>query len=97
MYIAWNVSKVKWLQAVDDQKVKVGRVKIPDDYFARIAFVYNLNRCTDKYTTSSYCIHTSCIGHKGCLITFYVTSDETHPGKAPRKIMYIFPVAECTW
>ena len=31
---------------------------------------------------------------KGCLITFHVSSDKIHPGIAPRKIIYILPLAE---
>ena len=34
--------------------------------------------------------------HKGCLITFHVPIDKTHPGKAPGKMIYILPLEDCT-
>ena len=35
--------------------------------------------------------------HKGCLKAFHVPGDKNiHPGKAPREIIYILQLEECT-
>ena len=47
-------------------------------------------------TMCNYIVYIRITRHKSCLIAFHVPSDETHPGKAPRKTIYILPLEECT-
>ena len=80
----WGCVKIE-STAVESEKF----VKVHEDNFARIALVYNPNRCTNE---SVWYIRIT--WHKGSLITFHVRSDKIHPGIAPRKIIYILPLAD---
>ena len=45
-------------------------------------------------TICDYIVYIRITCHKGCLITSHIPSDETHPGRAPRKIIYILQLGE---
>ena len=43
-------------------------------------------------TMCNYMIYIRITWHEGYLIAFHVASDGTHPGKAPRTMIYILPL-----